>query len=109
MEQTTKFDKGSGSGAYPYTYYGNNYGGYGGNGGSETTIQRGFQDYMLILRERVWYIVVVFLLVLSSVGVYTFTRPVSTSLPLACRCSAVIRWSCRCRASSITRFVRLKI
>jgi len=74
MEQTTKFDKGSGSGAYPYTYYGNNYGGYGGNGGSETTIQRGFQDYMLILRERVWYIVVVFLLVLSSVGVYTFTR-----------------------------------
>lgn len=75
MEQGTKFDKGSGSGAYPYTYYGNNYGGYAGyGGGSETTVQRGFQDYMLILRERVWYIVVVFLLVLSSVGVYTFTR-----------------------------------
>ncbi|MBI2512473.1 MAG: polysaccharide biosynthesis tyrosine autokinase [Opitutae bacterium] len=76
MEPATKFDKGSGSGTYPYTYYGNSYGGYGGygGGGSETTVQRGFQDYMLILRERVWYIVVVFLLVLSSVGVYTFTR-----------------------------------
>jgi capsular exopolysaccharide synthesis family protein len=72
MEQATKFDKGSGSGAYPYTYYGNSYGGYGS--GSETTVQRGFQDYILILRERVWYIVVVFLLVLSSVGIYTFTR-----------------------------------
>ncbi len=77
MEPATKFDKGSGTGAYPYTYYGNNYGaGYGGYGsaGGETTVQRGFQDYMLILRERVWYIVVVFLLVFSSVAVYTFTR-----------------------------------
>lgn len=77
MEPATKFDKGSGSGAYPYTYYGNNYGaGYGGYGsaGGETTVQRGFQDYMLILRERVWYIVVVFLLVFSSIAVYTFTR-----------------------------------
>lgn len=78
MEQGTKFDKGSGSGAYPYTYYGNNYGGgyggYGAGGGSDTTVQRGFQDYVLILRERMWYIVVVFLLVLSSVAVYTFTR-----------------------------------
>lgn len=77
MEPATKFDKGSGSGAYPYTYYGSNYGaGYGGYGaaGGETAVQRGFQDYMLILRERVWYIVVVFLLVFSSVAVYTFTR-----------------------------------
>jgi polysaccharide biosynthesis transport protein len=72
MEPANKFDKGSGSGAYPYTYYGNNYGAYGS--GAETTVQRGFQDYMLILRERVWYIVIVFLLVLSSVAVYTFTR-----------------------------------
>jgi capsular exopolysaccharide synthesis family protein len=77
MEPANKFDKGSGSGAYPYTYYGNNYGaGYGGYGagGADTTVQRGFQDYMLILRERIWYIVVVFLLVFSSVAVFTFTR-----------------------------------
>lgn len=76
MEPATKFDKGSGSGAYPYTYYGNNYGAYAGYGasGGDTTVQRGFQDYMLILRERVWYIVVVFLLVFSSASIYTFTR-----------------------------------
>lgn len=76
MEPATKFDKGSGSGAYPYTYYGNNYGAYAGYGasGGDTTVQRGFQDYMLILRERVWYIVVVFLLVFGSATIYTFTR-----------------------------------
>ena len=74
--ESNKFDKGSGSGAYPYTYYGNNYGtyGYGGSGSGEGTVQRSFQDYLLILRERVWYIVVVFLLVFSSAVVYTFTR-----------------------------------
>lgn len=79
--EPNKFEKGSGSGAYPYTYYGNNYGngngygyGYGGAGGGESTVQRSFQDYVLILRERVWYIVVVFLLVFSSAVVYTFTR-----------------------------------
>jgi succinoglycan biosynthesis transport protein ExoP len=69
-----KFEKGSGSGAYPYTYYGNSYGGYSGAGGEVSTVQRSFQDYVLILRERVWYIVVVFLLVFSSAVVYTFTR-----------------------------------
>lgn len=76
MDTQQKFEKGSGSGAYPYTYYGNNYGsyaGYGGNAG-DTTVQRGFQDYLLILRERVWYIVIVFLLVFSSAVVYTFTK-----------------------------------
>jgi len=78
MESKTQYEKGTGSGAYPYTYYGNNYGagygGYGSSGGSDTGVQRGFQDYMLILRERIWYIVVVFLLVFSSVAVFTFTR-----------------------------------
>lgn len=81
MEPTSRFEKGSGAGAYPYTYYGNNYGaGYGyGSANSETGVQRSFQDYMLILRERVWYIVVVFLLVFSSVAVFTFTRTKSYS------------------------------
>ncbi|MBA3849253.1 MAG: sugar tyrosine-protein kinase [Opitutus sp.] len=75
--EPNKLDKGPGSGAYPYTYYGNNYGagyGYGSAGASESAVQRSFQDYILILRERVWYIVVVFLLVFSSAVVYTFTR-----------------------------------
>lgn len=71
----TKFEKGSGTGAYPYTYYGNNYGAYGAAApAGETTVHRGFQDYVLILRERVWYIVVVFLLVFSSAVVFTLTR-----------------------------------
>jgi polysaccharide biosynthesis transport protein len=74
----TKFDKGSGSGA-SYSSYGGNYGSYGGYGygggpSADSTVQRSFQDYVLILRERVWYIVVVFLLVFSSAVVYTVTR-----------------------------------
>lgn len=56
-----------------------NYGGYGGYGanagyGNENAMQRGFRDYMLILRERIWYIIVVFLIVFSSALVYTFSQ-----------------------------------
>ncbi|MGC4075198.1 MAG: polysaccharide biosynthesis tyrosine autokinase [Nibricoccus sp.] len=36
--------------------------------------QRNFQDYVLILRERIWYILVVFLVIFSSVLVYTLTQ-----------------------------------
>ena len=61
---------------YGYNY-GGNYSGYsaigygygeGGNG-----VQRSFQDYLLILRERIWYIIVVFLVVFSSSLVYTLS------------------------------------
>ena len=62
------------SGAEPYTYYGTSYSGYSAVGYGESAVQRGFQDYLLILRERVWYIVVVFLLVFSSALVYTFSQ-----------------------------------
>ena len=54
--------------------YGSNYGsnyGYGGYGESDGAAHRSFQDYLLILRERIWYIIVVFLVVLSSAIVYT--------------------------------------
>jgi len=37
-------------------------------------VQRTFQDYLLILRERIWYIVVVFLVVFSSSLVYTLSE-----------------------------------
>ena len=37
-------------------------------------MQRGFQDYALILRERMWYIIVVFLVVFSSALVYTLSQ-----------------------------------
>jgi capsular exopolysaccharide synthesis family protein len=36
--------------------------------------QRNFQDYVLILRERLWYILVVFLVIFSSVLVYTLSQ-----------------------------------
>ena len=51
--------------------YGYGYGGYGGYGESDGTAHRSLQDYLLILRERIWYIIVVFLVVFSSAVVYT--------------------------------------
>ena len=76
MDTSPKHEKstGSSSGSYPYTYYGSGYSGYSAVGYGETAVQRESQDYMLILRERVWYIVVVFLLVFSSALVYTFSQ-----------------------------------
>ena len=78
-----------GSGGHQYGYA-SNYGGYGGGNGygggygaggyggygayGETTVQRTFQDYMLILRERMWYIIAAFLVVFASAAIYTYTR-----------------------------------
>ncbi len=50
--------------------YGNEDHGYG----AESTPQRTFRDYLLILRERIWYVVVVFLMVVTATAVYTFSR-----------------------------------
>ncbi len=75
MDTAPKADKSQGSGeAYPYTYYGTSYSGYGAAGQSDSQMQRSMQDYLLILRERVWYIVLVFALVFSAAAIYTFTR-----------------------------------
>src|SRR5476649_2715331 len=63
-------------GGYGYNYGGNYAGysaisyGYGEGGG----VQRNFQDYLLILRERIWYVIVVFLVVFSSALVYTLSQ-----------------------------------
>ena len=68
------------SGAYGYSYGGTYAGysavGYGDSGesGGGGQVQRTFQDYLLILRERIWYIVVVFLVVFSSSLVYTLSE-----------------------------------
>lgn len=57
-----------------YSYSGS-YAGYSAVGyGSENSVQRGFRDYALILRERIWYIIVVFLVVFSSALVYTLSQ-----------------------------------
>lgn len=75
MESPVKHEKSSGQGSYPYTYGPGYGGGYSATPGyGESTVQRGFQDYLLILRERVWYIVIVFLLVFCSAIVYTFSQ-----------------------------------
>src|SRR3954471_7019810 len=75
MDSVPKADKAQGGGeAYPYTYYGTSYSGYGSPGHGDNQMQRSMQDYLLILRERGWYIVLVFTLVFAAATIYTFTR-----------------------------------
>lgn len=75
MDTAPKADKATGSGeAYPYTYYGTSYSGYGSPGHGDNQIQRSMQDYVLILRERAWYIALVFTLIFSAATIFTFTR-----------------------------------
>lgn len=75
MDTVPKADKAQGGGeAYPYTYYGTSYTGYGSPGHGDNQVQRSVQDYLLILRERAWYIVLVFALVFSAAAIFTFTR-----------------------------------
>lgn len=68
------------SAGYGYNYGGNYAGysavgyGYGDGEGSGNQVQRSLQDYLLILRERIWYVVVVFLVVFSSSLVYTLSQ-----------------------------------
>jgi succinoglycan biosynthesis transport protein ExoP len=59
---------------YGYGYGGYGYG-YGSQGRNEGGMQRNLQDYLLILRERIWYIIVVFLVVFSSALIYTLNQP----------------------------------
>lgn len=67
------------SSGYGYNYGGSYAGysavGYGSGEGGGGGLHRTFQDYVLILRERIWYVVVVFLVVASSALVYTLSQP----------------------------------
>ncbi len=86
MEQQKKTrGPGYGSSGYGYRYrgtygYGNSYGGYGygygysGQGAGETMVQRTLQDYLLILRERMWYVIAAFIVVFASTLIYTFAE-----------------------------------
>lgn len=62
---------GSGGGGYYYGY-GYNYGGGYGGGGQETQPQRSLKDYLVILRERIWYFVVTFFVIFTGTLLYTF-------------------------------------
>lgn len=61
---------------YTSTYgYGNPSGyGYGYGHGGDTVAHRTIQDYVAILRERMWYIVIAFVLTMAVAAIYTFTR-----------------------------------
>lgn len=52
-----------------YYGYGYNYGGYGGG---EQGPSRSFKDYLVILRERIWYLVVTFFIIFTATILYTF-------------------------------------
>ena len=65
---------GYGYGGYGYgSYgYGGNYGGgYGDSGGGP---QRSFNDYILMFRERIWYLIVAFFIIFSGSILYTFNK-----------------------------------
>ncbi|MBS0632586.1 MAG: polysaccharide biosynthesis tyrosine autokinase [Verrucomicrobia bacterium] len=75
MEPSSSSKQTSGGG-YNYNY-GGDYAGYSAIGYGDAgpgTASRTFQDYLLIFRERIWYIIVVFLVIFSSALVYTFSQ-----------------------------------
>jgi len=59
----------AGAGNYGYGSYGQS-GGQGGFGGP----QRAFNDYLLMLRERIWYLIVAFFIIFSGSILYTFNK-----------------------------------
>lgn len=56
--------------------YGGGYGGYAGNdyGYEVGQPHRSLGDYLILLRERVWYIVIIFLVVATGTTLYTFRK-----------------------------------
>ncbi len=65
-------DSSYGGGYYGGYYYGEGYGGY-----AESAVQpsRGIKDYLIVLRERVWWLVVTVFVVFLGVALYTFNAP----------------------------------
>jgi succinoglycan biosynthesis transport protein ExoP len=49
-------------------------GSYGGGGYGSGTPQRSFNDYFLMFRERIWYLIVAFFIVFSGSILYTFNK-----------------------------------
>ena len=66
---------GYGAGGYGYGYGGGNYG-YGNydSGAYEQGSQRSIKDYMLIFRERIWWLIVAFFIIFSGAILYTFNK-----------------------------------
>jgi len=72
MEQDSKAKGGQQGYSYGGGYAGYSAIGYGPDEGGAA--HKRLQDYLLVLRERIWYVVVVFLIVFSSSLVYTFSQ-----------------------------------
>ena len=67
---------GGGYGGSNYGYGGSNYG-YGGGygfGGGGAGPQRSFKDYLLMFRERIWYLIVTLFIIFSGSILYTFNK-----------------------------------
>ncbi len=58
---------------YGYGGGGSGYGSYGG-GGHESGPQRSAKDYMMMVRERIWYLIVAFFIIFSGSILYTFNK-----------------------------------
>ncbi len=71
-------------GGYGGGYGASYYGGYGPKipeAGAASIPNRTFQDYLMILRERIWYIIVTFFVIFAGILLYTFRiTPVYTSV-----------------------------
>ncbi len=73
---------GYGGSSYGYGYgsgggYGGSNYGYGGgygDGGSGAGPQRSFKDYILMFRERIWYLIVTLFIIFSGSILYTFNK-----------------------------------
>jgi capsular exopolysaccharide synthesis family protein len=63
---------GSGGGYYGGYYYGDGYSGYAESGNAPS---RSLGDYLLILRERIWWLVVSVFVVFLGFALYTFNAP----------------------------------
>ena len=64
-----------------YRYGGGNYGNYGnygygtyGQNADEQGPQRTLKDYVFIIRERIWYLIIVFLIIFLGSILYTFNK-----------------------------------
>jgi len=63
-----------GYGAYSGYYYGYGYGSGGYGGGGEPAPARTLHDYMLVLRERIWYLIVTFFVIFVAFALYALNK-----------------------------------
>ena len=61
---------------YSYRYGAGSYGSYGygpyGNSNDDQGPQRNFKDYIFLIRERIWYLIIVFFIIFLGSILYTF-------------------------------------